>query len=98
VAMAEPVKPRLCPSLPSRRGALVLTSCRHGAPNRAEQNGSRRRRIEESGSIGDLANFTKNRSFIRPCGCEKLATPCQRSALLPSAALPCKVRDQRGSS
>jgi hypothetical protein len=88
VPMAKPLKPRLCPSLPS--GALALTSCRHSAPNRAERNGSRRRRIEESGSIDELANFTENRSFIRPCRCEKLATPCQRSAFLPIAAPPCK--------
>jgi hypothetical protein len=40
----------------------------------------------------------KNRSFIRPCCCEKLAIPCQRSRFFPSAAPPRRLGDQRGSS
>jgi hypothetical protein len=48
--------------------------------------------------IPELANCTKNRFFIRPCGCEKVPIPCQRSPFFRNAASAGKLGDQRGSS
>src|SRR5262249_24880426 len=46
--------------------------------------------------IGEL--HEKSSLFIRPSRCEKVAAACQRLLLSHSAALPCKLCDQRDCS